>query len=161
MPWFLDGSSQRRREPWGATGLPLLPLRPKQFGVGEPSGTPEPSGTRPSLPPGAPAPLAALSEAGWNKRAFVGKVIISGALMGLAAAGGSRGDGCGFFSRFQPLLPGGRGESPRARLPLSAAPPAPRASLTPRREAADPGPGSEGRRMLRGRGRWKESGEKQ
>ena len=33
--------------------------------------------------------------------------------------------------------------------------------LTPRREAADPGPGSEGRRMLRGRGRWKESGEKQ
>ena len=109
MPWFLDGSSQRRREPWGATGLPLLPLRPKQFGVGEPSGAPEPSGTRPSPPPGPPAPLAALSEAGWNKRAFVGKVIISGALMGLAAAGEPRGDGCGSFSRLQPLLPGGRG----------------------------------------------------
>lgn len=58
-------------------------------------------------PPVPPAP-AATPWRGWNKRASVADVIISGALMGLAAAGELCGDGCGSFSRFLPP-PGGRG----------------------------------------------------
>lgn len=69
--------------------LPISPLllrgkgcSASLFGTREPLGTP---GVEcPLRPRRAPSP-------GWNKRAFVAEVIISGARMGLAAAGGRRG----------------------------------------------------------------------